>query len=107
MFERTPRGLKPTPEAKRLFEAVEQPYIGIQQIKAVADAIRELGAGEISFGMIPSFVQSPVPEVIARMHCDYPDLRIHARIRRARKLVDEIETGRLGLGLIIFKTMHR
>ena len=54
-FERTPRGHKSTPEAKRLFEAVEQSYLGIRQIKAVADAIRNLGAGKISFGMIPSY----------------------------------------------------
>ncbi len=54
LFEPTPRGLKSTPEAKRLFEAVEQSYLGIRQIKAVADAIRNLGAGKISFGMIPS-----------------------------------------------------
>lgn len=29
LLGRTPCGLKPTPEAKRLFEAVEQSYIGI------------------------------------------------------------------------------
>jgi DNA-binding transcriptional LysR family regulator len=100
LFVRTPRGLEATPEAHRLFRAVERSYVGLEEIRAVAESIRTLTSGEISLGVIPALAYSVMPEAIALMHEQSSEIRLSVSVRTTHAILDEVETVRLDLGLI-------
>lgn len=100
LFNRTARGLVPTAEGRALYNAVERAFVGLQEIRSAADAIRNIRSGTISLGVIPAFAYSVFPAAAAQLHEESPDLQLAVNIRTSEAVIQEIETGRADVGLI-------
>ena len=100
LFNRTARGLTSTVEGRRFFGAVERSYLGLKELRTVADAIRNVYSGDISLGVIPTLAYSALPRAVARMHRDSPDVRLNVKVRTTQAIIEDIETQRLDVGLI-------
>lgn len=100
LFDRTARGLVATEEGRRLYASVERSFVGLREIRDTAAAIRTLGSGDISLGVIPAFAYSAFPLAVAKMHKESSDLRLNVSVRTTQQIIEEIETHRLDLGLI-------
>src|SRR2546423_992951 len=60
LFTRAPSGVEPTPEAHHFYGIVERAFIGLDEIRDAATAIRGLEIGAISLGVIPALAFSVV-----------------------------------------------
>ncbi|MET3663289.1 LysR substrate-binding domain-containing protein [Aquamicrobium ahrensii] len=100
LFDRTARGLVATEEGRRLYSSVERSFIGLREIRNAATAIRTLGSGDISLGVIPALAYSVSPLAAARMQKESSDLQLNVSVRTTQQIIEKIETHQFDLGLI-------
>jgi len=69
LFERQGRGLQPTVDGLRLYDAVERVYLGLETVAETARAIREGESGKIRIGALPVYADGLVelPEDLTRV----------------------------------------
>lgn len=75
LFERIGGRLVPTPEGEALFRDVERAFVGLDALRDSARAIRQLGAGGLRIGAVPSIAMTVLPQAIhefRRRHQDVP-----------------------------------
>ena len=67
LFERVRGRVQPTPEARRLFQEVDQVHQGVVRVNELAEELRERGTGSVRIVASPSVGQALVPDAIARL----------------------------------------
>ena len=98
LFERGNGPVRPTREAKKLFEEVEQLHQSVQRINTVAEELRSGASGVIRIASSPSAAQGYVPAAIAYFRKKHPRLRIELEIHSLVDLADRVGSGRVDLG---------
>ena len=76
LFERIGGRLMPTAEGEALFRDVERAFVGLDSLRDSARAIRELGAGALRIGAVPSIAMSVMPQAIREFRRRHPDVPI-------------------------------
>ena len=66
LFERQGRGLAPTSDGRRLYEAVERVYLGLDAVQEAATAIREGSSGTLRVGTLPVYAGGLLAEQTGR-----------------------------------------
>ena len=100
LFTRTGHGLVASVEARKFFQSVESMFIGMDKLKATADAIRTTKDETVTLGLIPIFANSVVPEAISRVQKEREGLKFEVIIRNTPSIVDRILLQQLDLGII-------
>ena len=101
LFERVRGRVQPTPEARRLFQEVDQVHQGVVRVNELADELRERGTGSVRIVASPSVGQALVPDAIARLRERFPDLRVEFEILTLLEVVAKVVAGRADLGVSI------
>ncbi len=101
LFERVRGRVQPTPEARRLFQEVDQVHQGVVRVNELADELRERGTGSVRIVASPSVGQAVVPEAIARLRNHFPDLRVEFEVLTLLEVVAKVIAGRADLGVSI------
>ncbi|MFT6372654.1 MAG: DNA-binding transcriptional LysR family regulator [Gammaproteobacteria bacterium] len=76
LFERQGRGLTPTSDGRRLYEAVERVYLGLDAIQDAATAIREGSSGTLRVGTLPVYAGGLLAEQTGCFLKNHPGIRI-------------------------------
>ena len=101
LFERVRGRVQPTPEARRLFQEVDQVHQGVVRVNELADELRERGTGSVRIVASPSVGQALVPDAIARLRERFPDLRVEFEVLTLLEIVAKVVAGRADLGVSI------
>lgn len=100
LFHRGGRGLVPTVEAHRLFEAVEAMFFGIDRLQDLADTIRTTAGGIVSLGVIPALSVAEVPTAVTTLYRSRPDVNIMVYVRNTPGIVDAVQMQTFDLGVV-------
>jgi DNA-binding transcriptional LysR family regulator len=91
--------LRPTPEAVRLFEAVQRNFQGLEKIEQAAAELRKSGTGSLRVSCTPALALGVLPRVIGRFHALHPDVRINFQTVGSQQIRDGLLGGQFDVGL--------
>jgi DNA-binding transcriptional LysR family regulator len=100
LFERRSNGLLPTPEAEAFDQAVQRLFLGMGELADTARQIREVGAGTLRIGMMPSLVMSLMPKVMQAFRGRYPDAQVSIHSSDSSTVAKWVSTRYVDLGLV-------
>lgn len=83
LFERRAGALIPNAAAGLLFEEIDQAFVGLDEINALADRIRTGEARRVTIAVTPGFAASVLPAVLAAWRAEVPNAVIAVESRNA------------------------
>ena len=101
LFERVKGRVQPTPEARRLFDEVDEVHQGVLRINRLAEELREHGTGAMHIVASPSVAQTLVPRAIGRFRGKHPAARIEFEILSLHDLVTKVGTSHVDFGISV------
>lgn len=93
LVTRVGKTVRPTEAGYRITERSRTLLHDVANLKALAN-LGEIG-GELRLGSINTAVESLVPEVIAQLVSNYPDLKFHIKTALSSELFDAVQQGDL------------
>jgi DNA-binding transcriptional LysR family regulator len=106
LFARIKGRLKPTPEARQLFEEVDQVYQGVQRVNDLAQNLLNRSSGRVSVVSSPSIGEAVVPRAVARFRRTHPDVQIEINTLTLSELVRQVATNQADIGLSAMPVDH-
>lgn len=106
LFARVRGRLKPTPEARRLFDEVDQVYQGVQRVNELAQNLLNRNSGRLSVVSSPSIGEAVVPEAVALFRRRYPEVQIEVNTLTLSDLVRRVATNQADIGLSAMPVDH-
>jgi len=106
LFERAKSRLLPTPEARRLYQEVEQVYGGIQRVNDLAASLGRQGAGMLRVVASASFGQGMIPRALERFCARNRTARVDFRSVTFDELVGYFLSDRADIGISMSAPDH-
>lgn len=102
LFERVKGRLVPTPEAKQLYEEVEQLWRGVERVRSVSRSLANPNAGSLRLAISANLSASLVPQAVALLYQSFPDVDCSVEILVPSIMVDTLldRSSHLGIGLM-------
>jgi DNA-binding transcriptional LysR family regulator len=100
LFVRGHGSALPTEEGEAFSREVERTYAGLDHLRQVARAIRELGTGPIRVACQPSLAARLVPRAIRRLSSEHPGARVSLHVPSPDTIWSWASTGQCDLGLV-------
>jgi DNA-binding transcriptional LysR family regulator len=105
-FQRIKGRLYPTPEAQRLFQAVDVVYQGVERVNEVAEDLLENRMGHLRIACNPSLGQLLIPHAVKRFYERMPDVRVLVHTYLPSVLLQSVLTQQVELGVSISQEAH-
>ena len=100
LFVRTPQGMQPTPEGRRLYRLFLPVVTGYQRAREqVIEATGELN-GEVRFGMIATIAQGVLVDAILEFSSAHPKVELSMTDGFSGDLIDAVALGQLDAAVI-------
>ena len=100
LFMRTPQGMQPTPEGRRLYRLFLPVVTGYQRAREqVVEATGELN-GEVRFGMIATIAQGVLVDAILEFSPAHPKVELSMTDGFSGDLIDAVALGQLDVAVI-------
>lgn len=99
LFESERGRLKPTREARELFEVVERNFLGLDRIEQRVAMMRRAGAGTLRVGCTPALALSLMPSVVAAFCRKHPQVHVSLQTQGGHQLWDGVQHGAFDLVL--------
>jgi len=100
LFVRTPQGMQPTPEGRRLYSLFLPVVTGYQRAREqVVEATGEL-SGEVRFGMIATIAQGVLVDAILEFSPAHPKVELSMTDGFSGDLIDAVALGQLDAAVI-------
>ena len=99
LFELDRGRLRPTPEAVKLFEAVQRNFLGLETIEETVALLRRSGIGRLRVACTPALGMSIMPAVIASFKARQPDVHITFRTVSSYDIREGLLNGLYDLGV--------
>lgn len=106
LFTRRRYHTEPTADAKLLFEKVNKIFIGLDELKAEINDIRNAQSGKIDIAATSSYATGILPRLIAEYKADYPNTSIALHINSHDEVIGWIASGRADVGFVIQPVTH-
>jgi len=106
LFERIKGRLSPTPEARRLYQEVEQVHRSVQRVSEVAADLVHKRHGNLHIAVSPSLGQTLIPMAVARFRKEFPDVKVHVRTLISNDLLQALVTQEVEVGVAIVPLTH-
>jgi LysR family hydrogen peroxide-inducible transcriptional activator len=100
LLERNARQVALTQFGEELAERVRDILRAVDELGDFARASRDLLAGRLRIGMIPTIAPYLLPRIIANLKRIHPELDIHVREALTAKLIEELAEGRLDTAIV-------
>jgi LysR family hydrogen peroxide-inducible transcriptional activator len=100
LLERNARQVALTKFGEELAERVRDILRSVDELGDFARASRDLLAGRLRVGMIPTIAPYLLPSVIGNLKRMHPELDIHVREALTAKLLEELAEGRLDTAIV-------
>jgi DNA-binding transcriptional LysR family regulator len=99
LFELSRGRLNPTPEANKLYEAVQRHFLGIEKIEQTIALIRRSGTGFLRIGATPVLGMGLLPRIIPQFRRQYEGVDLSLHTIGSRQLKDGLLNGLYDVGL--------
>jgi DNA-binding transcriptional LysR family regulator len=99
LFELSRGRLNPTPEANKLYEAVQRHFLGIEKIEQMVALIRRSGTGFLRIGATPVLGMGMLPRIIPQFRRQYEGVDISLHTIPSRQLKEGLLNGLYDVGL--------
>lgn len=99
LFELDRGRLRPTPEATKLFEAVQRSFVGLEKIEEAVSLIKRSGVGVFRIACTPTLGISILPHAITQFQKKYPDVYISLRTLGSPFIREGLLNGAYDVGL--------
>ncbi len=99
LFELSHGRLNPTPEANKLYEAVQRHFLGIEKIEQTIALIRRSGTGFLRIGATPVLGMGLLPRIIPQFRRQYEGVDLSLHTIGSRQLKDGLLNGLYDVGL--------
>src|SRR5215813_2068856 len=100
LLERNARQVALTKFGEELADRVRDILRSVDELGDFARASRDLLAGRLRVGMIPTIAPYLLPKVIGNLKRMHPELDIHVREALTAKLIEELAEGRLDTAIV-------
>lgn len=97
LFESERGRLKPTREAKDLFEVIERNFLGLDRIEQRVAVLRRAGAGTLRVGCTPALALSLMPAVVAAFCRKHPEVHVSLQTLGGHQLWEGVQHGSFDL----------
>lgn len=97
LFERSSRGLQPTPEAVAFDQEVERAFAGLSQLDAVARSMR--GNARLSVAVTPSLVPGLAETLFAPFARKHPDVVLSLDVQTTRRTLEWVVSRQVDFGI--------
>ena len=99
LFDRLRGRLRPTVRALALMQEVERSFVGLDQIAARAEALRDLSTGRLRLACLPALAHALVPKALRRLATTHPDLAVSVCPEESPWLEQALSEQRFDAGL--------
>lgn len=106
LFDMQQGRLRPTPEARQLFDTVQRHFLGLERIEQNVEAMRKSGTGILRVGCTPALGLGIMPVVIHAFSLRYPDVHINLQTIGAHHLREGLLHGLYDLILTTTPVAH-
>lgn len=100
LFRRVGRGVQPTPEGLAFYEEVKRAFVGLENLRHIADTIRNFNTGQLRILAIPALGFGFLPRVISRFSRLYPNVDVSLQVRSAGAVRSLAATQEFDLGFL-------
>jgi DNA-binding transcriptional LysR family regulator len=97
LFEPERGRLKPTREAKDLFDVIEHNFLGLDLIEQRVAILRRTGAGTLRVGCTPALALSLMPSVVSAFCRMHPEVHVSLQTHGGHQLWDGLQHGAFDL----------
>lgn len=106
LFERVKGRLVPTPEARALHAEIESAWRGVERVQSVSRSLAHPEAGSLRLAVSASLAPGLVPQAVARLYEQLPQLRVHLEILVAPIMTDALLDHSADLGVALMPNAH-
>jgi DNA-binding transcriptional LysR family regulator len=99
LFDRLRGRLRPTVRALALMQEVERSFVGLEQIAARAQELRQLITGRLRLACLPALAHALVPHALRVLSHSHPDLAVSVCPEESPWLEQALSEQRFDLGL--------
>lgn len=105
LFERIKGRLVPTPEARRLYQEIERLWGGVERVRKLTAALRNPTAS-LHIGASPSLGSALIPEALALLYEQIPDLHAQVDLWVPPLLTDAALDGSVDIAISLYPLDH-
>ncbi|MES2259720.1 MAG: LysR family transcriptional regulator [Pseudomonadota bacterium] len=99
LFERLPRGMRPTPAGEILLAHLRKTMLEYRQVEAEIRDLKTLQTGEVIIATMTGLASGIVSSAAVNFCARYPQMKISIRVMSMRDIVDAVAGGDADLGL--------
>jgi len=101
LFERTPKGMRPTPAGRALLASAESLLDGQQALLDQAKLLKGEIAGEAALGTVgdPQLLQ--LGDFLGRLHARYPKITVRLEQSNSGTILNKVKNGQLTAGYVV------
>lgn len=100
LFSRTSNPVLPTEDGRSFLSKAQEIVSSVRQLKNFSDELNQDYNGKLTIGIIPTLAPFLVPLFIDSLQRDYPDIQLVIKEQITEKIIRNIRTGELDVGLI-------
>ena len=99
LFERLPRGLRPTPAGEIMLAHVRKTMLEYRQVEAEIRDLKTLQSGEVIIATMTGLASGIVATAATNFCARHPQIQISIRVMFVRQIVEALASGEADLGL--------
>ena len=100
LFERSARGVKPTPAGQRYYKHCIEAVGQIAKANADVRAFATRVTGDLRIGLIPTLTRAALAPALEKFVAQYPDVRLHIVEGYSGTLTDMVQNGELDFAAV-------
>ncbi|MCW3638102.1 MULTISPECIES: LysR substrate-binding domain-containing protein [Burkholderia] len=99
LFERGHGPARLTPEGATFLQEVERRFVAVEQLRRIAQDIRNFGTGRLRITCMQVFANGVVPAALQRFRESFPEVTISLQIRPSATVYEWVASGRCDIGI--------
>lgn len=100
LFKRVGGRLRPTPEAEALFPDADSIFVQLENLKRVAQDLREGRTGQLSVAATPTLANALMPRTISLFQGKHPNVAVNLQIIATPQITDRVARREIDMGLV-------
>ena len=100
LVERSARQVRLTATGEDFIEKARQILLGVEELEELVRSSRGPLAGRLRLGIIPTVAPYLLPEIVAALSREFPDLELELRESVTKSLIDNLLEARLDLAIV-------
>lgn len=100
IFDRSSHPIKPTTIGEKLIAQARVTLFHLSQFKEISLSERELNAGQLRIGIIPTVAPYILPALFNEIHKSYPQIDLHVSEQQTSVIIEQIKKAELDMAIL-------